>query len=388
VIEHFHSIAFVEGGAGWLVTDRVLHTYDAGLHWIDRTPPSAQRRFDVVAIDTNVAWLVAEGEIGEHLYRTIDGGAHWSMVDPRPGYLEVSGSLFTDGDVGWIATRDEIDLGRPDPIALHRTVDGGKTWTRAGELPCSEVGRQWVGLASTPKSTFVQVECDAPKDAFPSLWVTFDEGARWTKRSLPPACVDPYMPGHFVTFASDRDGYVLTDGVGTSDSELWATHDGARTWSRVSLAIPTGETASAAFQDAGPSFARSTSGGSSLVGTLGEFTTTDGGVTWKTHVEPASSWPGGTFSRGADLWRWEDTSDEAAPRLHRSMDAGATWIDVEASAPTTPPRTIGAAWELTFAGPTTGWRIHPLLDPKLPDDRRYVVVTTDGGHTFHAVQPP
>jgi len=55
--------------------------------------------------------------------RTVDGGKSW-RVSEVPGTLEIQSLDFVDGSIGWAVGFD-----------IHKTVDGGRTWTRESVDP-------------------------------------------------------------------------------------------------------------------------------------------------------------------------------------------------------------------------------------------------------------
>ena len=72
-----------------------------------------------------VAWYPA----GQRLYRSRDGGAHWSPAGTLDGDGQLTSMALSGSDVAVYATLRPV-LPPPDPaVLLHVTTDGGRTWT-------------------------------------------------------------------------------------------------------------------------------------------------------------------------------------------------------------------------------------------------------------------
>jgi len=100
---------------------------DAGAHWLGRPVPfpagSGARSFTTASPDV---WGFA---VGHDLYVTADGGARWRHVALRglPRFGWIGQIVFTSSRIGWAV----MPVGRPSRT-LFRTTDGGKHWTPAG----------------------------------------------------------------------------------------------------------------------------------------------------------------------------------------------------------------------------------------------------------------
>ncbi len=160
-------------------------TNDNGKTWKEMAlPDGAQTAF---FLNPTTGWVLITQDSGEEnpsfaLGTTHDSGATWTVtpikvpVDPKELILPGQGHLqFTDEKHGWtnlpVQSGSAFDFG-----ILLKTVDGGKTWTRAGGPGTSE-------------------------------------------------------EMHFI---NSRDGWQL----GPHQTELWVTHDGSKTWKQVSLKPP------------------------------------------------------------------------------------------------------------------------------------------------------
>ncbi len=154
----------------------IYKTRDGGRTWQHLGLGKTERIHRIVLHPTqpDTAWVAARGTTwGENddrgVFRTRDGGASWEKV------------LFVDGKTGCADL--VLDPRNPDKLfagmwehrrwpwifksggkgsGLHRTLDGGTTWTRLGEddgLPAGDLGRIGLGIAaSDPNVVYALVE--------------------------------------------------------------------------------------------------------------------------------------------------------------------------------------------------------------------------------------
>lgn len=160
--------------------DGVYKSIDGGKTWKNM---GLKKTFQIgrIAIhpkNPNIVYVGALGRLwGENkergLYKTTDGGTTWKKifyVDDKTGVVEVT-MHPTNPDELLIATyerkRDPFDGN--DPVkrfgpgsGMHRTTDGGKTWTRITKgLPTVKLGRLGITYSrSNPKHVFALVETE------------------------------------------------------------------------------------------------------------------------------------------------------------------------------------------------------------------------------------
>ncbi len=144
--------------------------------------------------DSKVVWVAAQGPLwsagGDRgLYKTTDGGQTWKAVLTISENTGVSDIAFDprDPDVVYATAYQRrrhvwtIIHGGPES-ALHKTTDGGATWTRlkAG-LPKEDLGRVGIAVAPTkPDWVYAIVEA---ADKGKGFYRSTDRGATWEKRS-------------------------------------------------------------------------------------------------------------------------------------------------------------------------------------------------------------
>jgi photosystem II stability/assembly factor-like uncharacterized protein len=107
---------FVTGSG--IATD-IYVTHDEGTTWKSTTPlPTAPGTVDFV--DMQHGWAT-DGMI---LYRTSDGGQHWTKLSPGASFKQVTYLDFVSSTVGWA-----IGGQGNNSSLLLKTTDGGQTWT-------------------------------------------------------------------------------------------------------------------------------------------------------------------------------------------------------------------------------------------------------------------
>lgn len=219
------------GGRDWTVKIRDLGT------------SYGPTRFQFVS--ANHGWLLStDGKI----YRSIDGGEHWSA--PLSGRSGVTAFHFVDADHGFALGRDYSDgtlyYGKP---VLLATSDGGQSWRNHAELvdglidvqfssvlkgiavggnrivTTEDGGLTWTGRFSGTGSSLRRL---ALSDA-DTAWVVGDggvllrsanAGATWAKIPL-----NSGMSFNSIRFLNAQQGWI----VGSSGVIL-ATRDGGKTW--------------------------------------------------------------------------------------------------------------------------------------------------------------
>ena len=320
------SVHMIDSVNGWALSERyVLRTYDGGATWYNVLFESLPVG-GFFASPTR-AWVISnygDTSVGS-LYRTTDGGFHWTKYDVpfNSGYLQ-----FLDDNNGFVLYGLPSGM-QKQAVALYQTTDGGATWTlkynNAPDLPTPGTSLPFSGHKNGMTfrdTTTGWVGGDYPVDGTVYLYKTTDSGLTWSQVSLP--LPSGYQSAFITTttpkFFGPNDAILpvwMTLGAGMRDLFLYITHDGGATW-----------TASSAF-------ARNAE-----------------------HTEIISTT--NTIS-----WDW-------ANLFHVTGNSGSTWTTV------TPNVNFGDEFrELDFVSPTTGW-----VRLVLSDGHTALYRTTDGGSTW------
>jgi hypothetical protein len=137
-------------------------------------------------LDDSHRWVICQGGGGgmimpKTIYRTIDGET-WTLVAKREWGIQtpVSGvGLAPSGVATLLYFQDELDgwMGTKSAgEAIHRTRDGGITWTAVADLP-SDSTVVSVSFSSPRNGTVVTAHGTVDS----STWVSNDGGEHWTK---------------------------------------------------------------------------------------------------------------------------------------------------------------------------------------------------------------
>jgi photosystem II stability/assembly factor-like uncharacterized protein len=284
-------VDFVDPGHGWMEVwadpqsnqpreTQIRRTSDGGDTWqafANPCDPEWGWVFDFT--DASIGWVLCAGQPsagsqGKDLYRTGDGGDHWTKVtrgielfhgyaaglaaaDARHVWitLEYGGEILAsaDGGASWTSAYDVLALGMPgrfgkptllsprhalvsawdslDGVILA-TRDGGAHWTQVYPPYLSSSGYSFVdgqrglaaGMVGDPQA----------------ILATGDGGSTWQRVGRIPGGPNGSLSGiQQLTFVDARHGWVLATLSGTSSPQdaIFATADGGRSWTRI--AFPT-----------------------------------------------------------------------------------------------------------------------------------------------------
>ncbi|MBD5633785.1 MAG: sialidase [Candidatus Eremiobacteraeota bacterium] len=271
------------------IGDGIYKSTDGGQNWAHAGLPNSERiaRIVVSPKDGNVVYACVPGKLWSDsadrgLYRTTDGGAHWSLVlhgenlstgcssvtmDPTHSNVLFAG-LWDFRRKGWTFRSGGDGPDARSGSALYRSNDGGTTWSRltpatnAG-LPKGPWGRVEVAIApSNAKMVYAFIE-----NKRSALFVSSDAGRTWEERDRSQRMV--WRPFYFARIvgdptndqrlfkmnlrmiASDDGGRSFADSsggshgdwhdiwidptdskyiVGGDDGGLWLSYDGGTKW--------------------------------------------------------------------------------------------------------------------------------------------------------------
>jgi len=130
------SVDFVDRTTGWVVALQsgdyaILHTTDGGLTWTRQLSMSGDGHAHYVKFFDRSVGVFALLGTRPLLHRTSDGGRTWSVLPAAKVPGSVMSWSFVDSDSGWMLVTDPAG-GAHSQAKLYRTVDGGGLWTDLG----------------------------------------------------------------------------------------------------------------------------------------------------------------------------------------------------------------------------------------------------------------
>lgn len=184
------------GGRHVAYGDGVYKSIDGGETWKNMGLTSSEHISKIVVHPTNpnVVWVASQGPLwnkgGERgVYKTTDGGISWKRVLGNSEWTGATEIVIDprDPEVLYAATWDRHRtvaalMGGGPGSGLHRSTDGGETWTKLTQgLPTSNMGK--IGLAISPQQPdvlYAAIELDRKTGA---VYRSANRGASWVKMS-------------------------------------------------------------------------------------------------------------------------------------------------------------------------------------------------------------
>jgi photosystem II stability/assembly factor-like uncharacterized protein len=217
------DVYFVSSSVGWIGTSqgRVYRTRDGGATWDLQLDVEANIR-SLGFTDTLVGWAGnLDGEDGDVLYATRNGGVDWAVIAMPAEVLGICGiSVLNDTTV--------FAVGRNiGPAYLIATLDGGRTWTYRD---MSDHAWQLVDVHFWSTTEGLAVGGYKPSLSEPSKAVvlyTGDGGKTWERRYQGSRARER---GWKISFPTRLVGYVSVEGWRPGESFFLKSTDGGESW--------------------------------------------------------------------------------------------------------------------------------------------------------------
>jgi photosystem II stability/assembly factor-like uncharacterized protein len=169
-------------------------------------------------------WTLTSGGPGSGVYKTVDGGAHWTKISANPGFA--TGTLGKMGvAVAPSDSRVVYAIVQAKDGGVFRSANGGDTWTRVNaEWKLRQRAFYYMAIYADPKNANIAY---APN--VDSEWKTTDGGKTW-KPLMPPG-------DHHIIWVNPNNTQILLEG---NDGGATVSVNGGKTWS-TELNQPTGQ---------------------------------------------------------------------------------------------------------------------------------------------------
>ena len=336
-----------------------------------RAAPSSE----VVFAELSSAVGVAIVERGAESRLLVTHGRRWRDVTPPGVRGKLRHATFADAEHGWAVAYDCVGEG----VRVHRTRDGGRSWHRSGAVTfvgCSAGSRAEAGFLDARRGWLVRIDLAG---GFAELHRTTDGGGTWSRaRELP-------YPAE-VAFRTSEEGW-----LGRSEfrhrnvQRLLATDDGGRTWKPRTLALPPRYGADVPLYDLpaffGPRAVLPVTLGTGRRAAVAFYVTADGGATWRLRAVRRT---GGLPRSRAGFAVYAPTSIVSPSvwwlvgrrAVVRTRDGGRTWTRTPHSLP------AGRSVRVTAATAQRAW-----ATVCCPGETLKLYSTSNGGQSWFELEP-
>jgi photosystem II stability/assembly factor-like uncharacterized protein len=186
--------------------------------------------------DPSRLWVIVQGY---GIFETTDGGDSWT---PRNRGLRADWPQ-EDPEVGYcvhklVLAPDRERMYQQNHVGVHRSDDGGKSWTEITDGLPSEFG---FPAAAHPhdRDTFYVIPVDpghgrTMPDGHAAVWRTRDAGSTWQR-------LDDGLPQRNAYLGVLREGMTIDEGglyFGTSTGQIFASADDGDSWSEIASYLP------------------------------------------------------------------------------------------------------------------------------------------------------
>jgi photosystem II stability/assembly factor-like uncharacterized protein len=219
----------------------IYRSADGGENWEHLGLEDSQHLSKIVIHpeDSKTLFVAAQGPLwspgGERgLYKTTDGGANWKNVLSAGDWTGVTDVVMDPRDpdrlyaATWQHQRTVAALmdGGPES-GIHKSVDGGETWTRLTEgLPKGNMGK--IGLAISPQQPDVLYAAIELDNSEGGVWRSTNRGATWEKRS--DAVAGATGPHYYQELVASPHAF---DRIYLMDFRVQVSDDGGKTFRRL-----------------------------------------------------------------------------------------------------------------------------------------------------------
>ncbi len=200
------------------------------------------------------------GRLGTSMYVAVATGGIWKTTNGGLGWTPVSDSIGvgsigavavapSNGDVVWVGSGEANNMRSSSwGVGVFKSTDGGKTWSKAMLPKSQHIGR----IVIDPRDPdVVYVAAMGPLWApggERGLYKTVDGGKTWTntksisdQTGFTELVMDPSNPEVLYTASLQRERREYGFLPGGTESAIWKTTDGAKTWTKLTNGLPTGE---------------------------------------------------------------------------------------------------------------------------------------------------
>ena len=184
------------GGRHVAYGDGIYVSYDDGKSWKNMGLKKSEHLSKIIVHpeNSNIIWVASQGPLwtkgGERgIFKSLDGGKSWKRTLGDAEWVGATDLILdpSDSNILYAATWQRqrtvaAYLGGGPGSGLHKSVDGGETWTKLTQgIPKSNLGK--IGLAMSPFNSdvlYAAIELDRTKGG---IYMSHNKGESWIKQS-------------------------------------------------------------------------------------------------------------------------------------------------------------------------------------------------------------
>lgn len=329
-----HGVALVNTKVGYVTAFNINHmfvlkTVDGGKTF-SQILPNIQPTAAIHFVSAKLGYGLGDASNYGAFLITHDGGVSWRIRGYLPGGNVTQPALaFANARNGWVVARHGGPGGQ---ISIYRTVDGGLHWTFSSRAPGALYSSNQIQAMRfwNAKDGILEIK----NGVFEQVWSTTDSGATWERRATSSWVVvtswtDSWASPQIVFGANFRARYTTGPHRPHANITVQVSYDGGSAWRTLWRQSDTvqqvGQFDFINPRDGWVTYYTWTKNGNLPLSTI--LHTTDGAARWTAYVFPADATlatlePGGTaidFVNRATGWMLVQNG------LLRTNDAGRSW---------------------------------------------------------------
>jgi len=228
--------------------DHPSHNRGLDTPWTLQGPGNIGGRVNAIAVHPNDPDIILLGYSQGGIYRSVDGGIHWTPVFDDQSSLSISHIAFDPHDPNRVwATTGDVNISAYPFIGagVYRSYDAGETWTFAGLHDTGVLSKVAVDPNNGNIIYIGSMGFPSQKGNERGLFRSADNGATWQKTltiddstGIIDLVTDPFKPGR--VFAAGwtriRSSTITTNA--TPGTSLFKSEDYGQTWSQIKSGLP------------------------------------------------------------------------------------------------------------------------------------------------------